>query len=273
MIIDSHTHIFPDRIAASAIAKLESFSPLAVAHTDGTMSGLLDSMDREGVDYSVILPVVTDSRQFDSINNFAAKNNSGRIIYFGGIHPDCEFPEEKIKYIASLGLIGVKLHPDYQSTFIDDIRYIRIVRAALQEGLYVTIHSGVDIGMPETVHCTPERAVHLLDAVEDLNCGESKIIFAHFGAHGMADEVIAHLCGKNCLFDTAFTLMHEDTQKLVRIIKAHGADKILFATDSPWSSQRESIDRINALPLDEREKRMILGENAARLFKISESTV
>ena len=224
-IIDFHTHIFPDKIAASVIQKLESYTPRAVAHTDGTLSGLLASMEDANVDCSVIMPVLTAPHQFDGVNRFAAEHNLGKIIYFGGIHPDCEDLEAKVDFIADLGLKGIKLHPDYQSTFVDDERYITIVRRALERGLLVTFHAGIDIGMPDPVYCTPERSAKLLDAVADLNQGEPKIIFAHLGGCDMPDEVLTHLCGKNCLFDTAFNLIYETDEHIMSIIRAHGAEK------------------------------------------------
>ncbi len=268
MIIDFHTHIFPDAIAAATIEKLESFTPEARANTDGTLSGLFASMEQGNIDYSVVLPVVTRPRQFDSINSFAAANNNGKLIYFGGIHPDCDELEQKVDHIAELGLRGIKLHPDYQSTFVDDERYIRIVRRALERGLFVTFHAGVDIGMPEIVHCPPERASRLLDAVDDLNKGEPRIVFAHLGGCGMLDGVMTRLVGRNCLFDTGFNLQSEPTERVVELIRAHGVDKILFATDSPWRDQRKSVDYLCALPLTDEEKRLILGENAARLLSL-----
>lgn len=267
-IIDFHTHIFPDKIAESVISKLSSYTPRAVAHTNGTLSGLIASMNAANVDYSVIMPVLTAPHQFESVNRFAAEHNRGNIIYFGGIHPDCEDLEAKVDAIADLGLKGIKLHPDYQSIFVDDDRYITIVRRALARGLLVTFHAGVDIGMPDPVHCAPERSAKLLDAVADLNTGEPKIIFAHLGGCDMPDEVMKHLCGKNCLFDTGFNIVYESEENIMNIIRAHGADKILFASDSPWQSQAECVSRINSLPLTDEEKSMILGGNARKLLRI-----
>ncbi len=268
MIVDFHTHIFPDGIAAATIAKLESFSPRAVAHTDGTLAGLCASMEKGGIDYSVVMPVVTRPRQFDSINEFAASNNGGKLIFFGGIHPECDELEQKVDRIAELGLRGIKLHPDYQATFADDERYIRIVRRALERGLFVLFHSGIDIGLPEIIHCTPERASALLDAVDDLNRGEPHIIFAHLGACDMPDSVMKQLVGRNCMFDTAFSMQSTPADKVVDIIRAHRADRILFATDSPWRDQRGSVEHLNSLPLTDEEKHLILGGNAARLLSL-----
>ncbi len=268
MVVDFHTHIFPDSIAAATVSRLESFSPRVHAHSDGTLAGLLSSMERGKIDYSVVLPVVTRPKQFDSINEFAAANNCGKLIYFGGIHPECDDLEAKVDRIAELGLRGIKLHPDYQSTFADDERYVRIVRRALERGLFVVFHSGVDVGLPEVIHCTPERGAALLDAVDDLNQGEPRIVFAHLGGCDMPESVMKHLVGRNCLFDTAFSMQSENPETVVKLVRAHGADRILFATDSPWRGQLESVEYLRALPLTENEKALILGGNSARLLSL-----
>ncbi|MBQ8389345.1 MAG: amidohydrolase family protein [Clostridia bacterium] len=267
MIIDFHTHVFPDKIAAGAIASLEERAKLK-AGTDGTVNGLLASMDISGVDISVVLPVVTSVRQFDSINRFAAENQSKRLVFFGGIHPDCDNPEEKIDALSRAGFIGIKLHPDYQGTFITDKKYIRIIRAALERGMYITIHAGVDIGLPEPVHCPPELSAKMLEAVKDLNTGEPHIILAHMGGYAMSDAVLEHLCGKNVLFDTGFNIDREDREVMKKIINTHGAENILFATDSPWNTPSSCLDALEKLDLTSEQRDLILFKNALRIINV-----
>ena len=57
-------------------------------------------------------------------------------------------------------------------------------------------------------------------------------------------------------------------EQFLRIVKKHGADKVLFASDSPWSNAKTEIEHLNALPLSESDKRMILCDNAKRLLNI-----
>ena len=71
---------------------------------------------------------------------------------------------EVLNRIKALGLKGIKIHPDYQGPFFNDIRYKRIVEKATELGLYITVHAGVDIGMPDPVHCTPN---HVLEVLKD----------------------------------------------------------------------------------------------------------
>ena len=58
MIVDFHTHVFPDRIAAAAVHKLKDASHTQ-SFTDGTLSGLRASMAQAGIDYSVVLPLTS----------------------------------------------------------------------------------------------------------------------------------------------------------------------------------------------------------------------
>ena len=266
MTVDFHTHIFPDKIAEAAISKLAAAGD-SVPFTDGTLAGLKKSMKESGIDYSVILPVATSAHQFDSVNRFAAEiNGKDGIFSFGGIHPDNENVEEKLDYIKSLGLKGIKLHPDYQKTFIDDERYIRIISHCIKIGLYVSIHSGIDVGYPDPVHCTPERALKLLKAVPQHS--EPMIIFAHTGAFGMWDEVEEYLVGQNVYFDLAFCLDKIDFGQLARIIKKHGSDKILFGSDSPWASQKEYKVLLSALPISDTDKENIAFKNAFEILSL-----
>lgn len=171
MIIDFHTHIFPDKIAGATIEKLSKASD-SPAYTDGTKDGLQRSMEESGVDISVVLPVVTKPQQFTSVNRYAREITpeqfcgGGEFLSFGGIHPDTENYKAEVDQIADMGLKGIKLHPDYQRVFIDDIRYMRIMDRAAERRLIVVAHAGVDVGLPEVVHCTPKRVERVLRQID-----------------------------------------------------------------------------------------------------------
>ncbi len=266
MYIDFHTHIFPDKIAPATIAHLEQVGGIP-ARTDGTATGLLRSMDEAGITRSVVLPVVTKPSQFDSINRFAAEINAQKsgLLSFGGIHPDNDNIEERLDYIVSLGLKGIKLHPDYQGVFIDDERNVRILKEAIKRDLLVVIHAGVDIGLPDPVHCTPARTAAILDELGQ-DPARPRIILAHVGGWNLWDEVETHLVGKPVYFDLGFSLGQIDDEQLLRIIRRHGADRVLFASDSPWGEQGADKRYFDALPLTPEEHDMIAWQNAHRLI-------
>ena len=113
MIIDFHTHIFPEKIAAQTIAKLAAVVQQEPS-TNGCAEDLRSSMYRAGIDVSVILPVVTNIRQFDSICRFASFINETyatvseqRLISFGGIHPDDPYFRDHLALLKHEGFAGV----------------------------------------------------------------------------------------------------------------------------------------------------------------------
>ncbi|MGN0437056.1 MAG: amidohydrolase family protein [Lachnospiraceae bacterium] len=269
MIIDFHTHIFPESIAKNAIHNLEQESGIK-AKGIGTLSNLKENMKIAGVDYSVILPVATKPSQFHSINEYAQEiNNTDGIISFGGIHPENDNITEKLSYIKKLGLKGVKLHPDYQGpTYIDDPRYIQIIKECIRLDLCMVIHAGMDVGKPIPIHCPPDKSYIMLNEVLRNCTKDSKIVLAHMGGMLQWDLVEKLLVGKNIYFDLAYCNHLGNKEQITRIIKKHGADKILYATDYPWTNQEEMTNYINTLDISSEEKEMILYKNAAKLLDI-----
>lgn len=266
MMIDFHTHIFPDEIAPKTIPFLEQRSGVTAA-TDGTLNGLLHSMRQSGVDLSIILPVVTRPSQFDSINAFAKNINDqskGNVLSFGGIHPDCENYKEKLNHIKSLGLPGIKLHPDYQGVFIDDVRYLRIIEYANELGLIILTHAGIDIGLPEPVHCPPDKMRKVIDVIHP-----EKMVVAHLGGWQQWEMVYEYLAGENVYFDTAFCFDYISKEMFLKLWEKHDHSRILFATDSPWGSGAKNIKQLNTLPISEEEKEAIFSGNAKQLLGLT----
>ncbi len=265
MIIDFHTHIFPEAIAERTIAKLESAANMKAA-TNGTLQGLLDSMEYAGIDKSVILPVVTKPDQFETVNQYAKFINdtySERLLSFGGIHPDCENYRAKLDQIKAMGLKGIKIHPDYQGVMIDDVRYMNIIEYADEIGLIILTHAGIDVGLSDPIHCPPKKMRKVLEKLQP-----KKMVLGHYGAWRQWEEVYDVLAGMDVYFDTAFALDIIDQELFVKIMRKHGTDKILFATDSPWSCVKCGVEFMNGLPAGEEEIKSMLGGNAKALLEI-----
>ena len=151
MIIDIHTHTFPDKIAAATLDKLKRLSH-TTPFTDGTAAGLAASMARAGVDRSVVMPVATSPHQVPHVNDASARMNElgvqTGVLSFGCMHPDFDGWKEELARVQRLGLKGIKLHPEYQGTDFDDPRYLRILDRCGELGLVVLTHAGLDVGMP-----------------------------------------------------------------------------------------------------------------------------
>ena len=267
MIIDFHTHIFPDKIAQKTIdllAKNGQIEPFS----DGTVAGLLQKMEQADVSLAVTLPVVTDPRQFDSINRFAAEinrtfeNAPRRLLSFGGIHPKCEQIDQKMAFLRESGFLGVKIHPDYQGTFINDEGYVRILECAKEYDMIVVAHAGVDGAFrDQPVRCPPHLALELIRRVK-----HSKLVLAHCGANEMPREALETLCGEDVYLDTAFVLRTIGKKNFLAILQKHGADRVLFASDSPWSDIRGDVEIVKSFGLDQEPMEKLFYKNAQQLL-------
>ena len=279
MIIDIHTHVFPDKMAAEVIDKLSKISR-SKAFTNGTLDQLRRSMDEAGVDLSIVLPVATNARQVVKVNDSSARLNEqfDDVISFGCMHPDFTNYSAELSRVVRLGLKGIKLHPIYQETDIDDLKFLRIIDRAAELGLIVITHAGLDIGFPGVVHCSPRMIKHVIDEI-----GDCKLIAAHMGGWRNWNEVLETLAETSVMIDTAFStemiIPREgcewndserrmlDADGFMKFVRAFGAERILFGTDSPWSAQKKSIEFIDQLPINEDDRKKILGKNAETIIR------
>ncbi len=267
MIIDFHTHAFPDKIAKptiEALAKRSNGTP----YTDGTVLGLKDNIKKNSVDMAVVLPVMTNPKQFDSILRFAETINNdyakedNKLISFAGIHPFCEDIKGKIKLIKDKGFKGIKIHPDYQETYIDDNSYLEILKCAKDNDLIVVTHAGVDDGYKGCpVRCTPDRVKRVINKI-----GHEKFVLAHYGGNRLHDEVYNTLAGLNVYFDTAYILPIIDSDIFKKILFKHGEDKVLFATDCPWSDNKRDVEILKSFNLGKEIEDLIFYKNALKLI-------
>lgn len=259
-IIDTHVHVFPDRLAASAVPAISGAASLDAAH-DGTVTGLLALMGRAGVSRSVVLPVATKASQVRSINDWVSGLDSDAIVPFGAIHPDMPDAEDELERLAALGLFGVKMHPEYQAFRPDDDRLDALFAAAARLHLILYFHAGEDLSFT-TVHSTPRAFARLLDKHPTLT-----VVLAHMGGWRQWDDVRNHLVGRSVYFDTSFTLPYLGERRFAELIAAHGVDRILFGSDAPWVDTAAEIKLLRGLPLAADDLEAILGGNAQRLFE------
>ena len=267
MIIDFHTHVFPDKIAQKTVTFLAQKSG-NVPTFNGSVDGLLNKISNTKVFACVSLPVLTKPEQFDSVFSFAVNlnerflNSKQKIISFAGIHPKCEDIEGKLKKVKLSGIKGVKIHPDYQNTFIDDEGYVKILQCAKELDLIVVTHAGVDCGFRDcSVKCPPSLLKKVIEKV-----GHKKFVLAHMGGSEMVNEVIKNLAGQEVYFDTAYVLKHLKKEEFLNLLNAHGEDKILFGSDCPWSDIEKDVEIINDFVDSALIKEKIYYKNAEKLL-------
>lgn len=284
MIIDFHTHTFPNELAKRAVGALARSAGIH-NYLDGTMEDLRASMKDAGVDYSVLLPVATKPEQHIPINQIAVELNRHShetgLLSFGGIHPDNENYRGILRDLAQNGVRGIKLHPVFQRTYLDDIRYLRIISCACEYDLIVLVHAGYDISYPGQDYSAVPHIVSMLD-----NLKPQKLVLAHMGGWNNWTETEKYLVGRDVWLDTSFSLLPlrhaSDTvqeveadssyrlsrENFLRMVRNHGNDRILFGSDSPWGGQAETIAALKDTGLADEELRAILGDNAAGLLQL-----
>lgn len=278
MIIDFHTHTFPDKISSNVLAKLSSSSHTK-NFTEGSVQDLLESMQRASVDYSVNLPVMTNVGQVEKVNSalIAARDTllEQGIITFGGIHPDYENYKQELRRLKENHIPGIKLHPAYQNTDFDDPRMMRILDQASELGLIVLTHAGIDVGIHDRNYASVGQILRVINTVHP-----EKLVLAHMGGWGCWEEVERDLAGAPVWLDTAFSIgpitpssdippirtANLSDSDFVRLARKHGTDRILFATDSPWEDQQDYVRRFRRTLLTASEKARILSKNAEKLL-------
>ena len=263
MLIDFHTHLFPDALASRTIPKLAQVSG-CTPYSDGTLAGLRRQMDAWGVDLAVSLHIATKPGQQTNVNNFAASVQSDRLISFGSVHPDAPDALEEMERIKTLGLHGIKLHPDYQGFFVDDPKVFPIYQKAAELELPVLLHCGWDPVSPGTVHAEPQALARVLKAFPQLT-----VVGAHLGGMERYDDVEEYLAGRfsNLYLDISMSPRYcRDPEQFRRILKSHGTDRILFGTDCPWGNAPETVAYLKEAGLTPEENEKICSGNAKRLL-------
>jgi len=262
-VIDTHCHIYPDKIAQKAAAGIGSFYDIGM-NFDGRLDTLKAVSARAHVVHSVIFSVATTPHQVHSINTFIAENvrcSAGRFTGLGTLHPDSETMEADIDELQALGLKGVKLHPDVQQFPIDGPAGRRICALCEERSLPLLLHAG-DYRYD---YSNVNRLIPLLKDFPKL-----QMIGAHFGGWSVWAQAAEALHGfDNIMVDASSTFhwVSRDTAK--KLISLYGADRVLFGSDFPMWDPKDEIEYLLSLDLTDDELEHIFYKNAQQLFDIT----
>lgn len=259
-IVDSHCHIYPDKIADRAVKGIGDFYDIPMSN-GGTVADMVKSEREAGVTHCIVFSVATKVAQVESINNFIAsevEKSDGFMTGLGTLHPDSPDMKADIEHLLSLGLKGVKLHPDIQGFKIDDYRCLKIYELCEKYGIPVLLHTGDN----RYDFSNPNRVKPILETYTDLT-----VIGAHLGGWSIWDKAVDELKDyKNFYVDCSSSLYAISPEKATEVIRAYGAERTMFATDYPMWSPKTEIERFYALGLTKEEQEQILWKTAADLF-------
>lgn len=266
--IDFHTHIFPDKVAKSAMDALAAESGDYRPCTDGTLQGLLDSMKRADISASLVANIATKPSQMFPVLEFCKQIKSDSIHPLISFHPsnDTYEVEDMFGQAQVAGIRGVKLHPMYQGFFIDDKYMYGFYELMASFGFSVMFHTGFDMAFPGNTRADVERVKKVADWFKDLT-----IICTHVGGWKQWDRIHCLSKCENVYTETSMTLSELSDDEFIKAISYFDEDRILFGTDSPWTDQKEMLERTLRLKISDGLKEKMMYKNAAKLLGLKEA--
>lgn len=260
-IIDTHAHIYPDKIAEKAVHAIGAFYDINMAK-GGNVSCLLENGAKIGVRKYVVHSLATTVHQVQAINNFilGSAEAVSAFVPFATLHPDMEEKdiEQEVERVISLGAKGIKLHPDFQKFYMDDENVFKIYRATSGK-LPILFHAGDN----RYDFSAPARLAKVAKLFPDL-----KVIAAHFGGYHRWDEVGVYKGLQNVYYDTCSSLFMLSPEQAVDIIGMLGVDRFFFSSDYPMWDHENEFKNVSRLKLTDEEKEMIFYKNAERVLGI-----
>jgi predicted TIM-barrel fold metal-dependent hydrolase len=259
-IIDIHTHIYPDDIAAKATQSVKDFYQIGDDAMIGTERNLLERGSKAGIDQFVILPVAIRPDRVQHINDFVQRRAqiNPSFIPFGTVHAAMDGLTDEVDRLLSLGAKGIKLHPDSQRFPIDDPRLYPMYEA-VRGRMPVLIH----MGDKRYDYSHPIRLRKILDMFPGVD-----VIAAHFGGYSMYDTALELLGDTSCVMDISSSMMFMEPGAPEKYINRYGAERIAFGSDFPMFDPVQEVDRFLQLKLSDEQKEQIAYKTAERILRL-----
>ena len=261
-VIDTHVHLYPDKIAekvTGALGRKFGNSPAFVA----TVASCEAFSAKSGIPLSINLPVATAADQVEPINRWARGIRGPHVLSLAALHPDSANRAVIIGKLAEDGFRGIKFHPEYQLFRFNDPKMDEVWDAMSETGLVAYLHAGGERVFEPPFHSSPREVAELSRRFPKL-----KIAAAHLGGFRMWDETERELCGADVYLDLSHALLWMPDEQFLRIVRKHGIERILFGSDAPWQDPRDVLAAFLELPFTDEERTMILAQNARRLFRM-----
>ena len=283
MIIDFHTHVFPPRIKKNRSQYIDDDPCFAMLYSNkeaklATADELIESMDKAGIDVSVIVNVGWTTHELcvetnDYILESVARYPR-RLIGFCAVQP--QSPEAAIAEIERCvkgGIRGIgEMRSDMQLFDLGDKETMQPIAEALKEHRLVLLtHASEPVGhgYPGKGIITPDQLYSFITNFPDLT-----VVCAHWGGglpfYALMPEVKQAM--SNVFFDTAASPFLYSPEVYNQVIRLVGADRILFGSDYPLLAQPRLLQEINSADLSEEAKSLVLADNARRLLNIQDKT-
>ena len=228
-----------------------------------TAADMVHAMDRVGIRCCVSAAHAGISADYITGNSQvieAMRAFPGRILGYCCINPNYPADEmrDEIKRCFDAGMIAIKYHPSCHKYPIDGDRYRLAWEYADEHSLCVLTHTeggGANCSVAQAGKCAQRYP-------------NAKVIFGHsgFGYEGARQCIEVAPKAPNAYFDLASSMA--DLGLVEMLVNGVGADRVLFGTDLPFLDCRMQIGRMAFSALDDDQLRLVLADNAKRLFGI-----
>ncbi len=263
MIIDFHTHIYPEWVAAKVLPAAKKKLRVAVPGT-GAPGDLRSMMQAAGVARSVLLPLAKGCSGVSGLNDWILSVSVGKeLTAFGAVHPFMSDVESELDRLAAAGVRGVKIMPLLQEVYPDDPRCDRLYEALIERKMILVAHAGRDPLDRQEVFGTPERFAKTVQCYPELS-----VVLAHLGGLRMWDDVRRHLlpASENVYFDTAYVSFYMGPQDMLELIRDIGPERVIFGSDYPWEEPGKAAKIIARSGLEKAEREAVFWKNAIKLL-------
>ena len=259
-VVDVHAHIYPDKIAAKATHSIGDFYILPT-FGEGSGQHLIDITAESPITHFLVHSVAVKPGTVESINTFIANQCAMHPEFtgFASMNQDYEDMEAEINRAISLGLKGVKIHPDIQKCNVDDPRFMKLFEI-IEGRIPATIHTG-DYRYD---YSHPRRLRKVLKTFPNL-----VVDAAHMGGWSVYDIGFDWLHDlENCYVDTSSSLLMVGQRHLRELANMYGTERVMFGTDYPLGDPIWEIEQVLGAGFSEDTLENILWHNMERFANV-----
>ena len=262
MLVDAHTHLLPDRLAAKIRRALEAYMGPSLAYPYSVAEARA-AVIAAGVDRCWSLPYAHKPGMASGLNRWMAETftRDPVVIPGGTLHPADDVDAVLDEALDELGLPLLKLHCSVGDFAPDDARLEPLWRRVSAEGQPVVVHAGHAVN-----GLTTAAEIEALGRVAR-RWPDARIVLAHCGLPAV-DAALALLRETRAL-SADLTGVGAELTAITRETISGIETRLLFGSDAPnaWVRIEDGVAHVRALGLAPDVERAILGDNALRLLR------
>jgi uncharacterized protein len=231
---------------------------------NGTPASMVHAMDLVGIDVTLAAPHICIGPDYCQGNRdvyAAAEQFPGRIIPYVTINPN--YPEKEIReeidyWDTHGGIRAFKFHPACHLADACHANYYPVFDYCQERGLPILSHNwtGAPVAGKDTLHGLAETFPNVTFIIGHAISGWPAID-ASCAAAKLYPNVMLDTTGSGLTYDA-----------IPEVVRRLGAERIMFGTDNPFIDPRPGLGRMLLARISDDEKRLILGLNAKRIFRL-----